>query len=345
MSKRGKSRPTEVQKISDPNFVLKVAVGPPLASLVTQAPGSGLTMGGQFCSRETRFIWRTAQLTADDNRIFDATGRLMAVSYHYGKNPYESLDPLADPTEEWDSICYIGGYNGMPNLKVRPKLFSLHGRQYIRDASGKITFCNIAQQSRPNSKHFAVFAGEQTERPVYTILVDMAGRTMQVMNARNERIALLQKPVRTLLVNAFLGVGSEFTIDVATGVDWTAMLAIVIGLHQVGKSLFKDAFNNFLAQPLQDEVTGYVQDVVAQTIEGIVEDEAAQAVEGDDGGNVGADGGGDGDVGGDYGGDGGGDGGDVDYGNDGGGGGGGEEEEEEGDGVVSSIISFIGELF
>ena len=127
MSKGGKSRPTELQKRSDPNFVLEVAVGPPLASLVPQAPGSGLTLGGQVCDKETRFIWKTALSTADDNRIFDANGRLMAVSYHYGKNPYESLDPEEISTGEWESVCYIGGYNGMPNLKVRPKTISRHG--------------------------------------------------------------------------------------------------------------------------------------------------------------------------------------------------------------------------
>jgi len=279
----------------DPNFVLQVAVGPPLASLVPQAPGSGLTLGGQFCYEETRFIWKKAHLSEDDNRIFDATGRLMAVSYHYGKNPYESLDPLgiafqSNPTGEWDSVCYIGGYNGMPDLKVRPKTISRHGRQYIRDASGEITFCNVAKQSRFHSMsirhNFAVFAGEEEEKPVYTILVDMAGRTMQVMNDQDERIALLEKSVKTLLLNASLGVGSEFTIDVAPGVDWTAILAIVIGLHQVGKNIFKDGFSNFVVQPLQGAVTGYAVN------------EAEQAFEGDDGGNDGGDDGGDGDEGG-----------------------------------------------
>jgi hypothetical protein len=258
----------------DPNFVLQVAVGPPLASLVPQAPGSGLTLGGQFCYAETRFIWKKTQ---DDNRIFDATGRLMAVSYHYGKNPYESLDPLgnaiqSNPTGEWDSVCYIGGYNGMPDLKVRPKTLSLHGRQYIRDASGEITFCNVAKQSRLHSMsirhNFAVFACEEEEKPVYTILVDITGRTMQVMNDRDERIALLQKSATPLLLNASLGTGSEFTVDVAPGVDWTAILAIVIGLHQVGKNIFKDGFNNFVVQPLRDEVTRFLEDAAAHVIEG-----------------------------------------------------------------------------
>ena len=316
MSKREKSRPTKPQKKSDPNFVLKVAVGPPLASLVPQAPGSGLTLGSQFCYKETRFIWKTDLSSADDNRLFDATGRLMAVSYHYGKNPYETSDAaLGIPTTgEWDSICYIGGYNGMPDLKVRPKTFSLHGRQYIRDASGETTFCNVATQS----KNFAVFAGEKREKPVYTILVNMAGRTMQVMNNRDEKVALLEKSVKPLLLNARLGVGSEFTVDVAAGVDWTAMLAVVIGLQQVGKSIFEDAFNNFLLQPLQDEVTAFAEDAVAQAIE-----EHNVENDGEDGG----DGYGDGD-------------------------GGGavvaeemEVEEEGGSNIVSSIIGVIGGLF
>ena len=120
--------------------------------------------------------------------------------------------------------------------------------------------------------NFAVYAGEEKEKPVNTILVDMAGRTMQVMNDQDERIALLEKSVKTLLLNASLGVGSEFTIDVATGVDWTAILAIVIGLHQVGKNIFKDGLKNFLVQPLQGAVTRYAVNEAKQAIEGEIID-------------------------------------------------------------------------
>jgi len=108
-----RQKPTELQKISDPNFLVEVAVGPPLASLVPQRPGTGIVAGGLFCDQETRFIWKKAHLSFDDNRIFDTEGRLTAVSHHFGKNPYAVLDPLDiipdDPVGEWASICYISG--------------------------------------------------------------------------------------------------------------------------------------------------------------------------------------------------------------------------------------------
>ena len=39
--------------------------------------------------------------------------------------------------------------------------------------------------------------------------------------------------LQALLMNAALGAGSEMIIDVAPGVDWTAMAAIVLALQQV----------------------------------------------------------------------------------------------------------------
>jgi len=59
-----------------------------------------------------------AHLSRDDFRIFDqATGRVVAVSHHYGKNPYESLDPLGvghNPNQynmlgEMESLCNVTG--------------------------------------------------------------------------------------------------------------------------------------------------------------------------------------------------------------------------------------------
>lgn len=181
-------------------------------------------------------------------------------------------------------------------------------------------------------QNFAVYAGEEEKRPVYTILVNKAGRAMQVMNGQDERVALLERSVKPLLLNAALGVGSEFMIDVAAGVDWTAILAIVIGLHQVAKDVFKDELNNFLVQSLQDAVMGDE------------ENEAEQAIEGDDGEN---------DDGDDYGGDGGADadeegGGDADADADedhGGDAGADDDSGDEEGGIGGRIISLIGEFF
>jgi len=149
----------------------------------------------------------------------------------------------------------------MPDFKVRPKGFSAHGRQRILDASGEITVFNIAKLSRLKSKsirhNLAVFNGDEEHEPTYTILLDLAGRTIQLVNENEERIAVFTKSVKTLIMNAALGVGSEFTIDIAPGVDWTAVLAICIGLHQVGKHYAKDAMSNFIVQPAQGAAMGF----------------------------------------------------------------------------------------
>jgi len=168
----------------------------------------------------------------------------------------------------------VSGYNGMPDLKVRPKGFSAHGRQRILDASGERTVCNIAKLSRLKSKsirhNLAVFNGDEEHEPTYTILLDLAGRTIQLVNEQEERIAVFTKSVKTLIMNAALGVGSEFAIDIAPGVDWTAILAICIGLHQVGKHYAKDAFSNFIAQPVQGAAVGFAFDQATNLAEGDV---------------------------------------------------------------------------
>lgn len=167
---------------------------------------------------------------------------------------------------------FWAGYNGMPDLKVRPKGFSAHGRQRILDASGERTVCNIAKLSRLKSKsirhNLAVFAGDEEHEPTYTILLDLAGRTIQLVNEKEERIAVFTKSVQTLILNAALGVGSEFAIDIAPGVDWTAVLAICIGLHQVGKHYAKDAFSNFIAAPVQGAAMGYAAEEAMNFAEG-----------------------------------------------------------------------------
>ena len=76
-----------------------------------------------------------------------ATGRVVMISHHPGKNPYEALDPLGlGNTEdqhavmggEWESSCDVTARDrGMPSFKIRPKSVSRHGRQYIKNMHGK----------------------------------------------------------------------------------------------------------------------------------------------------------------------------------------------------------------
>jgi hypothetical protein len=50
-------------------------------------------------------------------------------------------------------------------------------------------------------------------------------------------------------------------IDIAPGVDWTTILAVVIGLKQVGEHFLKDAVSNFVLSPAQNAAQDYVLDV------------------------------------------------------------------------------------
>jgi hypothetical protein len=46
-----------------------------------------------------------------------------------------------------------------------------------------------------------------------------------------------------LLLQAALGSGSEMTIDVAPGVDWTAMIAIIMAVQQVRSRFASNALS------------------------------------------------------------------------------------------------------
>jgi hypothetical protein len=245
--------------------------------LVPQEPNSGITLGGRLLQTPGRFIFKKAHLSADDNRIFNAqTGQLVCVSHHYGKNPYDQLDPLGLSHQndywnrthilgEWESICHVTGYHGMPSFKVKPKTFSVHGRQYVMDPRGERSYFNIAKQSRLKSMsirhNLVVCRGDDEDTDVYAVLVDLAGRTMQIVNEKEERVAMVEKSMKTLIMNAAFGAGSELIIDVAPGVDWTAILAIVVGLKQVGEHFLKDAVSNFVLSPAQNAAQDYVLDV------------------------------------------------------------------------------------
>lgn len=149
--------------------------------------------------------------------------------------------------------------------QVKPKTFSVHGRQYVMDPRGERSYFNIAKQSRLKSMsirhNLVVCRGDDEDTDVYAVLVDLAGRTMQIVNEKEERVAMVEKSMKTLIMNAAFGAGSELIIDVASGVDWTAILAIVVGLKQVGEHFLKDAVSNFVLSPAQNAAQDYVLDV------------------------------------------------------------------------------------
>lgn len=81
-------------------------------------------------------------------RIFDvASGHVILVSHHPGKNPYDKLDPLglgntdaqhAVHGGEWESATDVTSrHHSMPSFKIRPKSLSSHGRQFIKSMHGQ----------------------------------------------------------------------------------------------------------------------------------------------------------------------------------------------------------------
>ncbi|KAL3697693.1 hypothetical protein R1sor_011769 [Riccia sorocarpa] len=246
---------SEVQKLNDPNFLVELAIGPPNPALAPQTPGTGLVLGGQFSYQPRSFVFKKAHFSFDDNRIFDESGELVLVTHHPGKNPLDAVDPLGlantdaflAPVGEWESLCDATGYRGMPSFRVRAAHMSLHGRQKIQDPQGNATYFNVCKMSRLKTmslRHNLKVCKGDSKDLVYKVLLDLTGRSIQLVNERGELEAIMTKSTKNLILNAAFGAGSELQIDVAPGVDWTAILAVLIGIKQVGKSLAGDALGN-----------------------------------------------------------------------------------------------------
>ncbi|KAF6262431.1 hypothetical protein COO60DRAFT_1624972 [Scenedesmus sp. NREL 46B-D3] len=210
---------SELQRLSDPNYAISLAVGPPFAELKPQAPGSGLVLTHHFSSQPRRFVLKKAHLSRDDFRVFDASsGRPVAVLHHFGKNPYDSLDPLS-----------LGNFtDAHQNMESKLKAMALRS--------------NLAVQGPGDAKEL-----------MYSCL----------------------ECCWHALVAA-LGSGSEMMIDVAAGVDWTAMIAVIMAVQQVGAHIVKDAFGNFVYDPLKDSavqaaLTGSGMQVIANTAGGNID--------------------------------------------------------------------------
>ncbi len=141
-------------------------------------------------------------------------------------------------------------------------MLSKHGRQFVQSRDNREIYFSVAKESRLKTMslrhNLEVCKGADGEREL-EVVADMSGRTMQFMNKRNEQVAFVQKSVKALIMTATLGGGSEMMIDVAPGMDWTVILAAMMGVQQVGAHFVKDAFGNFVAPVVQDkalEATG-----------------------------------------------------------------------------------------
>jgi hypothetical protein len=100
---------------------VNIAIGPPIPELNAQKPGTGLIFGNKVDNQPRRFIFKKAHLSQEDFRIFDYhTKCLVAVLHHWGKNPYESLDPLGigNNPAEMESLCRVTGVPVGSNMEV-----------------------------------------------------------------------------------------------------------------------------------------------------------------------------------------------------------------------------------
>jgi hypothetical protein len=68
---------SELQRLSDPNYAISLAVGPPFPELKPQAPGSGLVLTNQ-CSSEPRRWARIDEIKSVSHHILDVTLHCMS---------------------------------------------------------------------------------------------------------------------------------------------------------------------------------------------------------------------------------------------------------------------------
>lgn len=230
---------------NDPNFVVQFAVGDPVPELKPQSRDSGLKFCQIYFDEPKRYVLKKAHMSREDNRIFDKdSGRLVYVSHHPGKNPYDAFDPLGTTNQdmrysvaggEWESVCDVSGRERYQSFKIRPKKLSRHGRQYIKQGD-RILF-NVGKMGKLKTMsirdHFIVAEGDDGPL-VYKCIADMMGRTIQFFNAEDELVAQMSKTNKALLQTAVFGSGTESTIDIAPGVDCSVILAVVYGIGQVG---------------------------------------------------------------------------------------------------------------
>lgn len=268
----------EMQQLAnDPNFIVEFAVGDPVPDLVPQSKDSGIKMSGVYFDNTKRYVMKSCHLSKDDVRVLDVdTGKVVYVSHHPGKNPYDSLDPLGlGNTEakhqihggEWESSCDVTSrHRRMASFKVRPKALSRHGRQYIKKMKGEgdnAIMMNIGKKSKLSTQslrpHFSVGKGKEGEDD-YTVVADMMERTFAIRNNKDEVVAQVAKTTKAMIQTAVLGAGSESTIDIAPGVDCSAILAIVFGLGQVGAHFVKDAATSYIVDPIRGSLVGKAVD-------------------------------------------------------------------------------------
>lgn len=226
-----------------------------------------MRLSGVYFEVPKRYVFKKAYFSTEDRRIFDAdTGLVVQASHHWGKNPYQSLDPLdlLDVSDymggEWKSATNVASFHAdFPSFKIRPKKLSRHGTQYVDlDDDDEGIIMNVGKMSKMKtlslSPNFFVSRNKDSKAVSYSVVGDFIGRRLSIRNTRGEVVAQITKTNTALLQIATFGSGSESIVDIAPGADCSAILAIVFALGQVGAHYFKDAFSNLVKDPVQDQV-------------------------------------------------------------------------------------------
>ncbi|KAL2607481.1 hypothetical protein R1flu_026054 [Riccia fluitans] len=237
----------------DVEFKVEFELIPPSEELVpVELKVKALVLGDQRSTEVKSFIWKKVDRLKvgdvneeDTSRVFcGETGKLLLCFHHAGKNPYGQGSSGSEKVDVGGTIRYATGYNGMISFSLEKDLFSYERRNFIKDPSGNKTYFNVT-----NVDDFAViFQGETQEILLGTFVAPEFVRKwhgLAVVNKMREILASVKKSPHPLLRNIDFGDGPEFQIDVAPGVDWTTVLAIIGGFgHEFedqGCNLFKDA--------------------------------------------------------------------------------------------------------
>lgn len=257
----------ELNRLShDPEFAVDFAIGDTTAELVPQDRKKGPHFCRVYYHDVKKYVLKSAHLSREDVRIFDVdSGKVVLVSHHPGKNPYEFVDPLGLTNQslrydvaggEWESICDISAlHRPFRSFSVRPKWLSRHGRQYIKH--GDDILFNVGKLGKLKTmslrSHFVV-GTESAGDVLYKCIVDMMDRTMSFFNTDDERVAIVSKTTKAVILSAAFGHGSESVISIAPGVDCSVILAALYAIRQVGAHFMGDAFSNFVVEPGKDAI-------------------------------------------------------------------------------------------
>eukprot|EP00798_Chlamydomonas_sp_ICE-L_P020517 gene20517-27309_t len=220
---------------NDASALLEIAAGPLNPDLIPQEEGSGIVVAGKYEKKATRFIFKKAHLSLEDFRIFKVNletqssknGQLVAVSHHEGKNPYDSLDPMGlgngptkrKPLGEMESLC-----DGV-------EVFNIAKLSRIKSMSLRHNMCVCKADSRDEVYILEADLADSKDE-VYILEADLVGRTIVMRNKNDEIVAVAALSNKAMMMKVALGSGSETVVDVAPGVDWTAVCAIMMGVQQ-----------------------------------------------------------------------------------------------------------------